>query len=191
MRLGIFGLFTLAVALPAAMAMSVSCGSNGNDNGDGGPGGPGPDGSFGDGHNCLGCGDGGLLSLAREVFCDAWGYDFQPSNAAGWAERGVKAYAADVFGADRDTVELGSVVAMTEVLEHLADPHGVLAWVHSRPGVSTLVCSSPVNENGDSHDECNAWAWDAGGYATMVTGAGWTVTDHEIVDLFQVIRAVR
>ena len=36
----------------------------------------------------LGCGDGGLLSLlAGRV--DAWGYDFQPSNAAGWAEREI------------------------------------------------------------------------------------------------------
>lgn len=144
----------------------------------------------------LGCGDGGLLSLVQEGFHDAWGYDFQPSNAAGWAERGVRAYAADVFGADRETVVIGTVVAMTEVLEHLADPHGVLRWLHEyesggTPVVETLVCSSPVNESGGLHDECHAWAWDAVGYASLVAGAGWTVVDHEVVDPFQVIRAVR
>src|SRR3954447_24891826 len=38
----------------------------------------------------LGCGDGGLLSLlAGEPGLVAWGYDFCPANAAGWAERDV------------------------------------------------------------------------------------------------------
>jgi hypothetical protein len=50
----------------------------------------------------LGCGDGGLLSLINNHVDEAWGYDFTPANAVGWAERGVKAEPLDVFGADRD-----------------------------------------------------------------------------------------
>src|SRR5262249_11972954 len=44
----------------------------------------------------LGCGDGGMLQLLKpyeqnDPKIHARGYDFQPSNAAGWVERGVQA----------------------------------------------------------------------------------------------------
>jgi 2-polyprenyl-3-methyl-5-hydroxy-6-metoxy-1,4-benzoquinol methylase len=136
----------------------------------------------------LGCGDGGLLSLVQELpGVTAWGYDFQPSNADGWRERGVTAYLADVFNGDRSRVRLGDVVVMTEVLEHLADPHGVLAWVRESAG--HLVCSSPWNEGPHLHDECHAWTWDVEGYALMIERAGWTVVRHDQVGPFQVVLA--
>jgi trans-aconitate methyltransferase len=136
----------------------------------------------------LGCGDGGLLSLVQ-AYTDAtcWGYDFQPSNAAGWAERGVTAELADVFGADRSRVRVGDVGVMTEVLEHLADPHGVLRWVRQKSW--RLVCSSPVNETDRVHDACHAWAWDREGYAAMIEEAGWDIVRHEQTELFQVVLA--
>jgi hypothetical protein len=143
----------------------------------------------------LGCGDGGLLSLVQDAYARAWGYDFQPSNAAGWAQRRVTAYQLDVFGKDRHLVELGNVVSCTEVLEHLADPHGVLRWLYeagvgnSATRVDTLVCSSPVNEDAHRHDECHAWAWDKEGYAAMVETAGWDVYRHEVIGPFQVVWA--
>jgi hypothetical protein len=136
----------------------------------------------------LGCGDGGLLSLVQDIpGATAWGYDFSPANAAGWPERGVTAYAKDVFGADRPTVQVGDVVVMTETLEHLADPHGVLRWV--RYPARWLVCSSPFNENDHMHDACHAWAWDLEGYARMITEAGWEIVRHEQTELFQVVLA--
>ncbi len=136
----------------------------------------------------LGCGDGGLLSLVQDAFHRAWGYDFAPANRQGWKERGVDAAYLDVFGADRDNVLLGGAVAMTEVLEHLADPHGVLEWVHGNG--SYLVCSSPVNENAGAHDECHAWAWDYDGYEALVAGAGYKVTEHVTAGPFQLILAL-
>ena len=137
----------------------------------------------------LGCGDGGLLSvLQREpLVAHCWGYDFQPSNAAGWAERGVDGLALDVFGADRARVELGIVTVVTEVLEHIADPHGSLAWI--RQGSGYLVASSPAEETPDSHDACHAWAWDEEGYAAMITAAGFRILTHERVGQFQVVLA--
>lgn len=138
----------------------------------------------------LGCGDGGLLSLVQRLpGVRAWGYDFQPSNAAGWAERGVTAQAVDVFGTDRDTVEVGDVAVMTEVLEHLADPHAAVRWVgrHAR----YLVASSPWNEGPALHDECHAWAWDFAGYADLVRQGGFRVLRHEPVGPFQVLLAER
>jgi 2-polyprenyl-3-methyl-5-hydroxy-6-metoxy-1,4-benzoquinol methylase len=74
----------------------------------------------------LGCGDGGLLSLIKDI--DSWGYDFQPSNAAGWAERGVAVELHDIFDPAAE-VRWGEVAVMTEVLEHIANPHGVVGWV--------------------------------------------------------------
>jgi SAM-dependent methyltransferase len=136
----------------------------------------------------LGCGDGGLLSLlAGPGEISAWGYDFAPANAAGWTERGVSAFALDVFGVDIQRVQFGTVTVMTEVLEHLEDPHGVLRWV--RGNSRFLVCSSPWNENQNNHCEEHAWAWDLEGYAAMIQAAGWTVVQHQQVGLFQVVLA--
>jgi SAM-dependent methyltransferase len=137
----------------------------------------------------LGCGDGGLLSLLLDDprVRRAWGYDFAPANAAGWAERGVVAFALDVFGTDIQRVQTGDVVVMTEVLEHLEDPHGVLRW--ARAGARYLVCSSPWNEDQNHHCAEHAWAWDPEGYAVMIQNAGWTIDRHEQVGMFQVVLA--
>ena len=137
----------------------------------------------------LGCGDGGLLSLCQDAFGQAWGYDFQPSNAAGWAERGVTAEQADVFGPDWPTISLGTVVSCTEVLEHLTDPHGALERIYGKFGVEYLVCSSPVNEHAGYHDPCHAWAWDYEGYEELVRDSGFKVLDHVVTGPFQVLKA--
>jgi len=138
----------------------------------------------------LGCGDGGLLSLLRPFgTLVAWGYDFQPSNQAGWRERGVTAFQADVFGADRDKVILGRIAVTTEVLEHLADPHAAVRWIGTRSRY--LVASSPWNETPESHDECHAWAFDHDGYRALLEQGGFTVVRHETVGQFQVILGER
>ena len=132
----------------------------------------------------LGCGDGGLLSLVQERV-DAWGYDFCPANAAGWSERGVKAEALDVFNADRDKVTFGGITTVTEVLEHLTDPHEAVRWIagHSR----FIVASSPHDENADNHDDCHAWAFDRDGYRHLISSAGYRVLQHRDAGRFQVI----
>jgi hypothetical protein len=147
----------------------------------------------------LGCGDGGLLQLLRNEWrVQSWGYDFQPSNAAGWAQRGIRAESLDVFNGDKPVNELvvfGDVVVMTEVLEHLQDPHAVVAYLAElgksalcRP--SYLVASSPFTETYESHDECHAWAWDIPGYAKLLTDAGWKVLQHRSAGgMFQVVQA--
>lgn len=141
----------------------------------------------------LGCGDGGLLQLLQRVDgVAAWGYDFAPANAAGWVERGVDGRAADAFGADRPSIQLGDVVVMTEVLEHLTDPHGALQWLadhHDSP--EFLVCSSPWTETYESHDACHSWAWDREGYDALLRGNGWIPEVHDLVGMFQVVLARR
>lgn len=134
----------------------------------------------------LGCGDGGLLSLLN---LDAWGYDFTPSSAEGWLERGIKAEPLDVFGADRDRVRFGDVTVVTEVLEHIADPHGAVKWVgeHSR----FIVASSPWDEGPWGHDECHAWAWDRAGYRALIEDGRYRILRHENVSRFQLILGVK
>jgi hypothetical protein len=136
----------------------------------------------------LGCGDGGLLSLIQGTV-KAWGYDFAPANIAGWVERGVEASFLDVFGADRDQVEFGQTTVVTEVLEHLTDPHGAVRWIGERSRF--VVASSPWDENGQSHDECHAWAWDQAGYAALIQQGGYRILQHKAVGRFQVVLGMK
>lgn len=128
----------------------------------------------------LGCGDGGLLSVIHhDLNLDCWGYDFQPSNQDGWAERGVQAEALDVFNGGQDKACVGDIAVVTEVLEHIADPHGALRWIAQH--AQFLVASSPALENDVHHDECHAWAWDVDGYRQLVEDAGFEVLVHELI----------
>src|SRR5690242_20241070 len=114
----------------------------------------------------LGCGDGGLLQvLGQDPNLAALGTDIAQAHRSGLAERGVSAEAIDVFNnLENPAIQLGDIVVMTEVLEHLADPHGVLRWLGSRDEAEYIVCSSPWPETLHQHDECHAWAWDLQGY---------------------------
>lgn len=137
----------------------------------------------------LGCGDGGLLSLiSRLPWVNSWGYDFQPSNEQGWRERNVKGYALN-FVDEFENVGQADVYVMTEVLEHLTNPHKMVQQLSER-GRIQLVASSPFTEWQFSHDECHAWAWDQDGYVALMQSAGLKVIRHETVGMFQVIHAV-
>lgn len=140
----------------------------------------------------LGCGDGGLLQLLHLAGCPvpAWGYDFTPANFEGGRERGVDVRYADVFDpAGRSQVELGDVVVMTEVLEHVADPPGVLDWLRDE-GISYLVASSPYTETEHEHSPEHAWAWDTDGYFALMKAGGRQVVQHVMVGRYQVVLAV-
>lgn len=131
----------------------------------------------------LGCGDGGLLYLINDLH--SWGYDFCPANIAGWDERGVSGQFLDVFGVDGDRVRFGDVTVVTEVLEHLTDPHGAVKWI--RANSRFIVASSPWDEAAWVHDPCHAWAFDFIGYRNLINGGGFRILRHERVGRFQVV----
>jgi|SRR5262245_5916080 len=136
----------------------------------------------------LGCGDGGLLQLLKDYDnVDAIGFDFQPSNTAGWAERGVRAYQMD-FVNRWNYVPIADVYVMTECLEHLTRPHEIVRQVCNRG--AALVASSPWTEHAGSHDECHAWAWDEEGYREMMQSVGFTVLEQMATGMFQVVLCV-
>jgi hypothetical protein len=132
----------------------------------------------------LGCGDGGLLHLLKGI--PSWGYDFTPANSLGWGERGVEGYSADVFN-DKYVPRWGELVVMTEVLEHLKDPHGILEWVSQN--CRYLLASSPWGETPTSHDnDCHIWAWDFQGYKDLIS-KHFKILHHSKVDWSQLILA--
>lgn len=136
----------------------------------------------------LGCGDGGLLSLLKDVpNLSANGYDFTPANAAGWQERGVTARPLN-FVDFWPVVTYADVYVATEVLEHLTDPHQMVQRIRSRK--AQLVASSPRHETVESHDECHAWGWDMAGYAKMIEDEGFMIKEHIGTEIFQVVWAV-
>lgn len=137
----------------------------------------------------LGCGDGGFLSLIRDDFLpvEAWGYDFAPANQAGWFERGIVAYPHDWTD---HTLGVGDIVILTEVLEHLKDPHGELRWLLETPA-QYVVASSPAYETLESAVDCHAWAWDFPGYEDLFKNNGWTILSHQLSHWSQLVLATR
>lgn len=139
----------------------------------------------------FGAGDGGLLSLVRDGAPDAClvGYDLQPANVAGAAERGVNVRLFDVTRFNSMTFPPASVAVTTEFLEHLVDPH---AFLRALSGAYThLVASSPYGETEGSHYELHLWCWDEDGYEAMLSDAGWKALEHRVIDGFQVFLCER
>lgn len=133
----------------------------------------------------LGAGDGGLLSLLGPGIT-GWGYDLQPSNVAAARGRNVDVRLVDVV---TGPIVWGDVVVATEVLEHLQDPHGLIARA-ARYG-QALVCSAPCGETPDQHYEHHVWAWDQQGFASMITYCGWQIVHHNTVAETQIVLATR
>jgi len=134
----------------------------------------------------LGCGDGGLLSLIKDIPVSSWGYDLSPKTID---------YAVNVRGVDArytdfvsDDIEYGDIAVMTEVLEHMKDPHKVVRELPSK----YLVASSPFNENAESHYEFHLWAWDKAGYDALITQGGYSILEKRYATNWsQIILAVR
>lgn len=124
----------------------------------------------------LGAGDGALLSLlSPDVRDRSWGYEIIRADRDYARQiRGVEVHWRNVRqGLEAGGLMIGPVVVLTEVLEHMADPHGFLALLHDRPEVRRIVASSPWGETPEKHEPNHAWAWDFGGYMDMFMDAGW------------------
>lgn len=134
----------------------------------------------------LGCGDGGWVEAAGRAGLTAWGYDMQPKNV----EYAQNHRHVDVrltnFEQD-DAIKYGDCSILTEVLEHVSNPHELIHNLPSR----VVVASSPRWETADDHYEFHNWAWDMEGYAALIESGGFTVVKHEPVWLSQIILGVK
>lgn len=133
----------------------------------------------------LGAGDGGLLSL---LDMPGYGYDLQQTNVEAAATRGVDVRYGNVL--ELDPIPPAHVVVVTEMLEHLVDPHGLLRRIHAS-GPGYLVASSPYTETPESHYEFHTWCWDLLGYRQMIEAAGFTVLEQGTAWICQIILAQR
>lgn len=142
----------------------------------------------------LGAGDGALLQL---IGCRpyAWGYEIIRADVEHARKvRGVEVHLREVQSAIKtDGLILGEVVVLTEVLEHMADPHGFLKLLHARPEVRYVVASSPWKETPEQHEWNHAWCWDTLGYEHMFKAAGFESLESRLVEwsqlwLFEAVR---
>ena len=122
----------------------------------------------------LGCGDGSLLKLLAGLPLRMWGYDAGWENVHRAIADGLRVSCLDFLN---EQAELGDIVVMSEVLEHLVDPHGLLRAIPA----TKIVASSPSSETADWHYVHHAWAWDMDGYRELFEGAGWHVVDQRQV----------
>jgi trans-aconitate methyltransferase len=135
----------------------------------------------------IGCGDGSFLQ--RLAWPKSWGYDAGRANVRQAQLDGVNVRQANIL---TDRLSFGDITVITEVLEHLLDPHGFLKTL----GGKILVATSPSIETDEWHYEHHAWAWDSVGYAAMITDAGWEIVGRRDVVAtgtvdFGPVRAVR
>lgn len=116
-----------------------------------------------------------------------WGYDIGEGPLAVARSAGFDARQADITS---DELELAGIVVLSEVLEHLVDPHTMVARLCQDP-VRTIVASSPHLETDADHYEQHRFAWDLDGYTALLEDAGFTVKQRQTVGIFQAQLAVR
>lgn len=131
----------------------------------------------------LGAGDGGLLSIISAPH--KLGYDLQQSNVDAARIRGVDVTLADVVA--KELIPSADCVVATEFLEHLVDPHELLARLAAKSPARWLVASSPYTETGDAHYGYHTWAWDEAGYRRLLEDNGWQVVSTELAWISQVV----
>jgi 2-polyprenyl-3-methyl-5-hydroxy-6-metoxy-1,4-benzoquinol methylase len=134
----------------------------------------------------LGCGDGGMLSLLKEKNIKSWGYDFTPANIE-YATK-IRQVDARLTNFNQDQIEYGDIAILTEVLEHLENPHSIIKNLPSK----YLIASSPYNENDKNYTPYHIWAWDEEGYQNLIQSNGYKILKHsKISGWSQIILAER
>lgn len=125
----------------------------------------------------LGCGNGGLLKELKKRFPEhaAFGYDLSPKAV----EFGRDHYEVNIMQCDFvncGETEVGDVVVLSEVLEHLVDPVALLKKLRGKS--RWLVVSCPSQENEFQHYEFHLWAWDMNSFRHMFEKLGYMVIFH-------------
>lgn len=124
----------------------------------------------------LGCGDGGLVWLLAKSNPNVnfVGYDLQPKSIETGSKRLENLPNAKIIYQNIREVECkADLIIMTEVLEHMVDPHEFIDKVEAE----WLIASSPLNEDhGIDPNSIHLWGWDYEGYKQMfINSKKWQV----------------
>jgi SAM-dependent methyltransferase len=135
----------------------------------------------------LGCGDGGFLYLIKNHNIKSWGYDISYKNV----EHAVNVRQVDARYSDFNNdslIDYGEVAVLTEVLEHLENPHEVITNLSSK----YLIASSPCNETDQNHYVHHLWAWDEEGFENLLKLGNYKIIKKFILSKkFQLVLAVK
>ena len=137
-----------------------------------------------------GCGNGRLLEELQRMFPNRryYGCDLLPANVKDAQERGV---AIDYHDFVNEVTVTGNLVILTEVLEHLIDPHALLRRLAKYPDCHWIVASSPANETKDAHYEFHSWVWTDESYCGLFMDSGWTIDKVQEYAGAQIVVACR
>lgn len=125
-----------------------------------------------------GAGNGGLLSevAKRHPQLKVWGYDLCPQNVLDGKERyGLDLSLENIVEGDPKRAE---IVVMTELLEHLVDPHRMIEELREAPPIGEvrwIVASTPGFETPQQYYPYHLYCWTENSFAIMFERAGWVV----------------
>jgi 2-polyprenyl-3-methyl-5-hydroxy-6-metoxy-1,4-benzoquinol methylase len=129
----------------------------------------------------LGCGNGGLLWELGKRGITGKGYDLSPKAVEFAKEQyGVDASLLD-FTQETDAVEFGDVIVLTETIEHLVDPKGLLAKLKNKS--RWVVASVPAAENEKKHYEFHLWAWEPAAFVNMFIAMEYQPILHYVLPM--------
>lgn len=130
----------------------------------------------------LSCGDGALINrishrLSRAVLGDINGV---PASAA----VGCRAQVLETIGAatlpdSLEHLEPVDLFILSETLEHMDDPDGLLVRVGDV--ARYLFLSTPLNEEADSGNTEHYWSWGQDDVHRILEGAGWSPLELELL----------
>lgn len=135
----------------------------------------------------FGCGNGGLIDYLSKELPDKviYGYDMQPSNVEYAKKMGRNVEFKDFIN---EEVVYPELLIITETLEHLPDPHGLLRKLTLK-GVKYIIASTPAYETYAYHAPFHLWVWTENSFKDVFTDNGWDVSQHYFYNRFQFVIA--
>jgi 2-polyprenyl-3-methyl-5-hydroxy-6-metoxy-1,4-benzoquinol methylase len=135
----------------------------------------------------FGAGNGGLLEFLKNNLdrkdIKLYGYDLMPTNIENAKSKGLDIELKDFTV---DDIVYPDFLIMTEILEHLIDPHGQLEKV---PKGTYILATVPSYETLTEHYEFHNWVWAENSFFNMFPNCGFELMQTAVVNSIQLVVA--